>query len=95
MSFKGFAKSHQRRLFIGGVCVAICAICIIVTAIVVVSINSIRQEYSVKAVNRDQQVQQLSEQVGEIKKKLDTIPEQTAEKAVEKVKPLVKEDEKK
>lgn len=95
MSFKGFAKSHQRRLLIGGVCVAICAICIIVTAIVVVSINSIRQEYSDKAVNRDQQVQQLSEQVGEIKKKLDTIPEQTAEKAVEKVKPLVKEDEKK
>ena len=71
-----------------------CAICSLMTVLFIYSNNQVRNEYRSIADKRDEKVEKLGEQVGELQKKLDHLPEQTAEKTVDKVKPLV-EDEKK
>lgn len=94
MKIKGFFQSHKRRITVGAMLLFFCAICSLMTVLFIYSNNQVRNEYRSIADKRDEKVERLGEQVGELQKKLDHLPEQTAEKTVDKVKPLV-EDEKK
>lgn len=95
MKTNSFMKRHRNRLVIGGLLLFFCAMCSIMTVIFTYSNNNIRAEYRGIADKRDEKVDKLAEQVGGLQKKLDAIPERTAEKTADKVKTVVKEDEKK
>ncbi|WP_241522088.1 hypothetical protein [Chimaeribacter californicus] len=56
-------------------------------------VEAIRQYYSITAERRDEKVEQLSNQVADLQKKLDSLPDRTANKTADKVKQVVKEDE--
>lgn len=95
MKAKGFFEKHRGRLLLGGLFLFVCAVCSVMTILFIYSNNNIRTEYRVIADKRDEKVEKLTEQVGTLQKKLDAIPERTAEKTADKVKTVVKEDEKK
>ncbi len=91
---KGFIESHKGRLMIGALLLIVCAMCSIMTIAFNYSNNKIREEYRQVADKRDQKVENLADQVGTLQKKLDSLPERTAEKTADKVKPLVEEEKK-
>ena len=91
---RGFIESHKGRIMIGALLLFVCAMFSIMTIAFIYSNDKVRDEYRQIADKRDKKVEQLAEQVGSIQKKIDSIPERTAEKTADKVKPLV-EDEKK
>lgn len=92
MKFKAFVESHKGRLMIGAMFLLFCAMCSVLTVAFNYSNNKIRAEYREIADKRDQKVENLGKQVGEMKVKLDSLPERTAEKTADKVKPLVEEE---
>ncbi|UYU33835.1 hypothetical protein KFZ77_10310 [Siccibacter colletis] len=79
---------------IGAMFLLFCAMCSVLTVAFNYSNNKMRAEYREIADKRDQKVENLGKQVGEMKVKLDALPERTAEKTVDKVKPLVEEEKK-
>lgn len=95
MKLKGFIESHKGRLLLGGIFLFVCAVCSVMTILFIYSNNNIRTEYRQIADKRDEKVEKLAEQVGTLQKKLDAIPERTADKTADKVKAVVKEDENK
>lgn len=95
MKLKAFVESHKGRLVLGGMLLFVCALCSLMTILFIYSNNNIRTEYREIADKRDEKVEKLTEQVGSLQKKLDAIPERTAEKTADKVKTVVKEDENK
>lgn len=95
-------KKHKRSILIGSVLLASSLLCIILTVIFIYvssqaneQIESIREDYRKVADRRDAKVVRLAEQVGELQKKVDNIPDRTANKTADKVKQVVKEDESK
>lgn len=95
MKTKSFFEKHRGRLLLGGFFLLVCAIFSLMTVAFIYSNNNIRAEYRDIADKRDEKVEKLTEQVGTLQKKLDAIPDRTAEKTADKVKTVVKEDEKK
>lgn len=94
--------NHKRSLIIGGVLTVLTLICIAMTCMFVYvsndanqKIDFIRDDYRKVADRRDLKVASLAEQVGELQKKVDNIPDRTANKTADKVKQVVKEDESK
>ncbi len=94
MKVKAFIESHKGRLMIGAMFLLFCAMCSLMTIAFTYSNNKIRAEYRDIANERDKKVASLAVQVGEMKVKLDSLPERTAEKTADKVKPLVEEEKK-
>lgn len=94
MKVKAFIESHKGRLMIGAMFLLFCAMCSVMTIAFTYSNNKIRAEYREIADKRDQKVESLGRQVGELKVKVDSLPERTAEKTADKVKPLVEEEKK-
>ncbi|MDT9429885.1 hypothetical protein MXT04_24430 [Escherichia coli] len=94
MKVKAFIESHKGRLMIGAMFLLFCAMCSVMTIAFTYSNSKIRAEYRDIADERDKKVESLAVQVGEMKAKLDSIPERTAEKTADKVKPLVEEEKK-
>lgn len=93
-------KNHKRSLIIGGVLTLMTLICIAMTCLFVYvsndanrQIESIREDYRKVADRRDSKVMKLTGQVEDLQKKLDAIPDRTANKTADKVKQVVKEDE--
>lgn len=93
-------KAHRRNIIAGSFLLVSCAICIVMTIIFAYvssqankRIDAIREDYSAIAALRDAKVASLAAQVGDIQKKLDSLPDRTANKTADKVKQAVKEDE--
>lgn len=93
--------NHKRSLIIGGALTVMTLICIVMTCIFIYvssqandRVDAIRADYSVKASERDSRFDKLAGQVADIQKKLDSLPDRTANKTADKVKQVVKEDEK-
>lgn len=93
-------KAQKKTIILGGLLLASALFCILMTIIFVYVSNDanqrvegIRKDYSDAASRRDEKVAQLGNQVAEIQKKLDSLPDRTANKTADKVKQVVKEDE--
>lgn len=94
-------KIHRRNIILASFLLVCCVCCIVMTIIFsYVSsqanqrIDDIRADYSRIAARRDAKVAALATQVGDIQKKIDSLPDRTANKTADKVKQAVKEDEK-
>lgn len=95
-------QKHKRSIIIGSVMFAMSVICIVMTIIFIYvnndatrRLDEIRRNYQQVADRRDARVSRLAEQVGELQKKVDNIPDRTASKTADKVKRVVTEDESK
>lgn len=93
-------QNHKRSLIIGGVLTLMTLICIAMTCMFIYvsndasrQIEAIRQDYRNVADRRDKKVANIAAQVDELQKKLEVIPDRTANKTADKVKQVVKEDE--
>lgn len=93
--------ADRRKLILGGLFLGLSVICIIMTIMFLYvshtanqRVNQIRQDYREVAARRDGQVEQLSMEVTNLQRKLDSLPDRTATKTADKVKQVVKEDEK-
>lgn len=93
-------KVHRRNIILGSFLLVSCVLCIVMTIIFAYvssqankRIDEIRAEYSNKAAERDAQVESLQGQVRDIQKKIDSLPDRTANKTADKVKQVVKEGE--
>lgn len=93
--------NHKRTLIIGGALSVMALICIAMTCMFIFVNNSanqridgIREDYRKVAERRDAKVAGLANQVDGLQKKLDAIPDRTENKTADKVKQVVKEDEK-
>ena len=92
--------NHKRNVILGSLMLLLCVMCIIMTIIFVFvsnraneRIDGIRADYQKVAERRDKKVSQLAKQVDEMRKQLNQIPDQTANKTADKVNQVVKEDE--
>lgn len=95
-------KVHRRNIILGSFLLVSCVLCIVMTIIFAYvssqankRIDEIRADYSKIAARRDSKVAELSRQVGDMQKKLDSLPDRTANKTADKVKQAVIEDEQK
>ena len=93
-------KSYKRSLILGCLFLICSLLCILMTIIFLYVSNeanrriaSIRQEYSFVADRREAKVDALANQVFKLQKKLDALPDRTANKTVDKVKEVVKGEE--
>ncbi|WP_312836649.1 hypothetical protein [Pantoea sp.] len=91
---------HKRSIIYGALLLTLSVICIVMTIIFTYvsnraneQIEGIREDYRAVAERRDQKVAQLAGQVTDLQKKLDVLPDRTADKTANKVKEVVKEDE--
>lgn len=89
---RGFIESHKGRIMIGALLLFVCAMFSVMTIAFIYSNKKVRDEYREIADKRDQKVDNLSKQVGEMKVKLDSLPDRTAEKTANKVKPIVEDE---
>ncbi len=94
-------KVHRRNIILGSFLLVSCILCIVMTIIFAYvssqaseRIEAIRADYSAKAAERDSKVASLAVQVKDIQSKLDSLPDRTANKTADRVKQVVKEDEK-
>lgn len=95
-------KVHRRNIILGSFLLVSCVLCIVMTIIFAYvssqanqRIDEIRADYSKVAARRDSKVAELSRQVGDMQKKIDSLPDRTANKTADKVKQVVSEDEQK
>lgn len=93
-------KKHKRSIIYGSLLLVLCVMCIVMTIIFTYvsneanrQIEGIREDYRAVAERRDAKVANLAVQVDGIQKKLDSLPDRTANKTADKVKQVVKEDE--
>lgn len=93
-------KNHKRSIIYGSLLLALSVICIVMTIIFIYVSNEanqrvedIRSDYRAIAERRDSKVATLGQQVTELQKKVDSLPDRTANKTADKVKQVVKEDE--
>lgn len=91
---------YKRSLILGCLFLISSLLCIVMTIIFLYVSNeankriaSIRQEYSYVADRREAKVDALANQVSDLQKKLDALPDRTANKTVVKVKEAVKGEE--
>ncbi|MGD9425106.1 hypothetical protein ACLHDD_08065 [Pantoea sp. NSTU24] len=92
--------SNRRKIILGSILLGCSMICILMTIIFLYVSNSankrveeIRADYGAMAARRDDRVDTLTTQVATLQKKLDAIPDRTADKAVIKVKKVVVDGE--
>ncbi len=92
-------KLYKRNLILGCVLLISALICIMMTIIFLYvsseanrRVASIRAEYRDIADRREYKVEELSNRVAALQKKLDALPERTASKTADKVKEAVKEE---
>ncbi|MFW0698530.1 hypothetical protein [Pantoea sp. R13S299] len=88
--------SYRRKVILGCILLSCSMICILMTIIFLYVSNTanrrieeIRADYRIIAARRDDRVELLTEQVGALQHKLDTIPDRIADKTVTKVKEVV------
>ncbi|EOI3465062.1 hypothetical protein ACMSW1_002539 [Cronobacter dublinensis] len=92
--------SHKKSLIIGAALTTMAFICIAMTCMFIYvsneankQIDGIRSDYRTIADRRDAKVARLSEQVADLKMRMDSLPDRTASKTADKVKQVVQEDE--
>lgn len=92
--------SYRRKVIIGCILLSCSMICILMTIIFLYVSNTankrveeIRADYRAIAARRDDRVDLLTNQVGELQHKLDAIPDRIADKTVTKVKEVVIESD--
>lgn len=93
-------KIHRRNIILGSFLLVSCVCCIVMTIIFAYvssqaneRVEQIRIDYRRIADRRDLKVEKLGQQVLDLQKKMDSLPDRTATKTADKVKQAVKEDE--
>lgn len=91
---------HKRNIIIGSLMLLMSVLCIVMTIMFIYVSNSaneridgIREDYRKVADRRDAKVARLAQQVSELQAQMATLPEKTAQKTVDQVNQVVKEDE--
>jgi predicted PurR-regulated permease PerM len=92
-------KNHRRQLLLGGLLLVLSLLCVAMTIMFVFVNNSanrrvedIRQQYRAISDRREARVAELTSQLVALQKKLDGLPDRTANKTADKVKQVVGED---
>ena len=92
-------KNHRRQLVLGGLLLVLSLLCVAMTIMFVFVNNSanrrvedIRQQYRAIADRRETRVAELTSQLVALQKKLDGLPDRTANKTADKVKQVVADD---
>lgn len=92
-------KNHRRQLVLGALLLMLSLLCVAMTIMFVFVNNSanrrvedIRQQYRAISDRREARVAELTSQLTTLQKKLDGLPDRTANKTADKVKQVVGED---
>lgn len=92
-------KNHRRQLLLGALLLMLSLLCVAMTIMFVFVNNSanrrvedIRQQYRAISDRREARVAELTSQLTTLQKKLDGLPDRTANKTADKVKQVVGED---